>query len=222
MVNDCLTTSGKLISQIARESDILDEEVIRPLNRPFHHQGGIAVLKGNLAPEGAVIKRTAVSQRMMRFKGRAVCFDSEEEAMKSILSGRIKRGSIIVIRYEGPKGGPGMREMLSPTSSVVGMGLSENVALITDGRFSGGTRGPCIGHVAPEAQVGGPIAIIKDGDEISMDISKKKLTLSLSAREIAKRLSEWSPPQTKARKGYLIRYSKMVGSAAKGAVFEDE
>ena len=219
-INDCLTVSGRHISQIGREAEIFDDEVIKSLNKPFHPRGGIAVLKGNLAPEGAVIKQTAVSAKMGRFKGKAICFDSEEEAMKAILAGRIKKGSVIVIRYEGPKGGPGMREMLSPTSSVVGMGLSESVALITDGRFSGGTRGPCIGHIAPEAQIGGPIAIIKDGNEISIDIHNKKLTLNLSQREIEKRLAEWSPPEPKIRKGYLARYARLVGSASKGAVFE--
>ncbi|NQT06669.1 MAG: dihydroxy-acid dehydratase [Candidatus Omnitrophica bacterium] len=219
-INDCMTVSGKHISQIAREADILDEDVIKTLNKPFHAQGGIAVLKGNIAPEGAVIKQTAVSSKMMRFKGKAVCFDSEEEAMKAILAGRIKKGSVIVIRYEGPKGGPGMREMLSPTSSVVGMGLGDNVALITDGRFSGGTRGPCVGHISPEAQVGGIIAIIKDGDEISIDIHKRKLQLNVSTKEINKRLDKWSPPQPKIKRGYLARYAKFVTSASRGAVFE--
>ena len=215
-----MTVSGKLVSQIAREAKIFDEEVIRTLNKPFHPQGGITVLKGNLAPEGAVIKRTAVSSKMMRFKGRAVCFNSEEEAMKSILAGRIKKGDIIVIRYEGPKGGPGMREMLSPTSSVIGMGMGEEVALITDGRFSGGTRGPCIGHIAPEAQMGGPLAIVKDGDEISIDIPKKKLNLNVSQREIQNRFAQWVPPQPKVKKGYLARYARFVTSASRGAVFE--
>lgn len=219
-MNDCMTVSGKNISQIARESEIFDDDVIRSLNKPFHSKGGIAVLKGNLAPEGAVIKRTALSPKMTRFTGKAVCFDSEETAMKSILAGKIKKGDVIVIRYEGPKGGPGMREMLSPTSSVVGMGLSESVALITDGRFSGGTRGPCIGHISPEAQAGGPIAIIRDGDEISIDINKKKLNLEISQKEISKRLTQHSPPQPKVKRGYLARYARFVTSASKGAVFE--
>jgi len=219
-INDCITVSGKLVSQIAREAKILDEEVMRTLNKPFHPQGGITVLKGNLAPEGALIKRTAVSSKMMRFKGRAVPFDSEEEAMKSILAGRIKKGDIIVIRYEGPKGGPGMREMLSPTSSVIGMGMGEEVALITDGRFSGGTRGPCIGHISPEAQVGGPLAIVREGDEISIDIPKKKLNLNVSQREIQNRFAQWVAPRPKARKGYLARYARFVTSASRGAVFE--
>ena len=219
-MNDCMTVSGKNISQIAREAEILDDDVIKSLNKPFHPRGGIAVLKGNLAPEGAVVKQTAVSPKMMKFQGKAVCFNSEEDAMKSILSGKIKKGNIIVIRYEGPKGGPGMREMLSPTSSVVGMGLSETVALITDGRFSGGTRGPCIGHISPEAQAGGPLAIVKNGDGISIDISKKKLELNLSQREIDNRLARWVPPEPKAKRGYLARYARFVTSAAKGAVFE--
>ena len=219
-MNDCMTVSGKLISQIGREAEILDEDVIHSLNKPFHAQGGIAVLKGNIATEGAVIKQTAVSQKMMRFKGKAICFNSEEEAMRAILAGKIKKGSVIVIRYEGPKGGPGMREMLSPTSSVIGMGLGEDVALITDGRFSGGTRGPCIGHVSPEAQAGGAIAIIKNGDEISIDIPKRKLELNISKKDMEKRLSKWSAPQPKINKGYLARYSRFVTSAAKGAVYE--
>lgn len=219
-MNDCTTVSGKFISQIAREAEIFDEDVIRPINRPFHSKGGIAVLKGNLAPDGAVVKRTALSPKMMHFKGKAICFDSEEDAMGSILAGKIKKGSVIVIRYEGPKGGPGMREMLSPTSSVVGMGLSESVALITDGRFSGGTRGPCIGHIAPEAQVGGPIAIVQDADEIVIDIPKRRLHLNISQQKIDKRLAQYSPPQPKVKRGYLARYSRFVTSASKGAVFE--
>ncbi len=220
-MNDCMTVSGKLISQIAREADLLDEEVIRPLKKPFHARGGIAVLRGNIAPEGAVIKQTALSNKMMRFKGKAICFNSEEAAMKAIMAGKIKKGEVIVIRYEGPKGGPGMREMLSPTSSVVGMGLSENVALITDGRFSGGTRGPCIGHICPEAQAGGVIAILKDGDEISIDIPNKSLNVNLSQAQIDKRFRSWSPPQPSIKKGYLARYAKMVTSASRGAVLSN-
>jgi len=219
-INDCMTISGKRNSQIAREAMVLDEDVIKKLDKPFHPKGGIAVLKGNLAPEGSVVKRTAVPAKMMKFKGRAVCFNSEEEAMKAILGGKIKPGNVIVIRYEGPKGGPGMREMLSPTSSVVGMGMSDSVALITDGRFSGGTRGPCIGHISPEAQSGGPLAIVKDGDSITIDITKKKLQLGITQREINKRLSEWAPPKPKVKTGCLARYARFVSSASKGAVFE--
>jgi dihydroxy-acid dehydratase len=156
----------------------------------------------------------------MKFKGRAVCFDSEEGAMEAILAKRIKPGDVIVIRYEGPKGGPGMREMLSPTSAVMGMGLGESVVLITDGRFSGGTRGPCIGHISPEAQAGGPLAIVKNGDSITIDINEKKLTLNCSQKEIAKRMSEWVPPKPKVKTGCLARYAKFVGPASRGAVFE--
>ncbi len=218
-INDVPTVSGKLLGQIAREARILDEDVIRSIDKPFHAKGGISVLKGNLAPDGAVIKRSAVGKSMMKFKGKAVCFDSEEEAMKAIMGGKIKKGSVIVIRYEGPKGGPGMREMLSPTASVVGMGLGDKVALITDGRFSGGTRGPCIGHIAPEAAAGGPIAVIKDGDEITIDVAGKKLKMNISDRELRARLAEWKRPMPKITKGYLARYAKLISSADKGAVY---
>jgi len=218
-INDVMTISGRLLSQIAREAKILDKEVIRSIKDPFHSKGGITVLKGNLAPKGAVIKRTAVSSKMMKFKGKAVCFDSEEEAMHAIMGGKIRAGSVIVIRYEGPKGGPGMREMLSPTASVMGMGLGEKVALITDGRFSGGTRGPCIGHVSPEAANGGPIAVIENGDEIAIDITGKKLTLKISDRELGKRLAKWTRPKAKIKEGYLVRYAQFVSSADKGAVY---
>jgi dihydroxy-acid dehydratase len=219
-LNNVTTISGKYISQIAASGKIFDENIIRRLNNPYHEQGGTAILKGNLAPEGAVIKQSAVSKKMQRFSGHARCFNSEEEAMRSILSGAIKRASVIVIRYEGPKGGPGMREMLSPTSAVVGMGLSENVALITDGRFSGGTRGPCIGHISPEAAVGGPLAIVKDGDQIVIDITNRKVELKLSAKEIKERQSKWRAPQPKVKEGYLARYAKLVSSASEGAVFK--
>ena len=218
-INDTMTVSGKLMSQIAREAKVLDENVIKTVNKPFHPKGGISILKGNLAPDGAVVKRTAVSAKMMKFKGKAVCFDSEEEAMKAIMGGKIKAGKVIVIRYEGPKGGPGMREMLSPTASVIGMGLGEKVALITDGRFSGGTRGPSIGHISPEAASGGPIAIIKDGDEIVIDIQKKVLKVNLTDRELRSRFAGWKRPKPKVTGGYLDRYSYFVSSADKGAVF---
>ena len=218
-INDTMTVSGKLMSQIAREAQVLDEDVIKTINNPFHSKGGITILKGNLAPDGAVVKRTAVSHNMLKFKGKAVCFDSEEDAMKAIMGGKIKKKSVIVIRYEGPKGGPGMREMLSPTASVIGMGLGEHVALITDGRFSGGTRGPCIGHISPEAANGGPIAIIENDDEITIDIPKKKLSVNVSDRQLRQRLAKWSRPKPKVISGYLARYSQLVSSADKGAVF---
>lgn len=217
-LNNTITLSGKRIFDIANEAEIFNEEVIRPFNRPYHKQGGIAVLFGNLAPDGCVVKQSAVSPKMMKFTGRAKVFNREEEAMRVILGGRIKRGQVIVIRYEGPSGGPGMREMLAPTSSIVGMGLAESVALITDGRFSGGTKGPCIGHISPEASAGGPIAILKDGDIISIDIPNRKLEVKLGKPEIEKRFKSWKPIAPKIKTGYLTRYSKLVSSADKGAI----
>jgi len=219
-LNNVTTVSGKYITQIAAGACDFDEDVIRRLNNPYHEEGGIAVLKGNLAPEGSVVKQSAVSKKMQHFSGRARCFDSEEEAMQAILESKIKRAEVIVIRYEGPVGGPGMREMLSPTSAVVGMGLSESVALITDGRFSGGTRGPCIGHIAPEAAVGGPLAIVKDGDQIAIDIPNRKLELKVSQKEVKERQAKWQPRQAKIKEGYLGRYAKLVSSASEGAVFK--
>jgi len=219
-LNNVTTVSGKYVHQIGASSQIDDEDIIRRLNNPYHEEGGMAILKGNLAPAGSVIKQSAVSKKMHHFSGRAHCFNSEEEAMRAILDGKIKNAQVIVIRYEGPIGGPGMREMLSPTSAVVGMGLSEHVALITDGRFSGGTRGPCVGHVAPEAQVGGPIALIRDGDQITIDIPKRKLELKISQKELKERETKWKPPQPKIREGYLSRYAKLVSQADEGAVFK--
>jgi dihydroxy-acid dehydratase len=219
-LDDIMTSSGKLISQIANEAQILDENVIRDYKNAYHKEGGIAVLKGNIAPEGAVIKQTAVSDAMMKFKGKAKVFDSEETAMQAIMNGKIKKGDCVVIRYEGPTGGPGMREMLSPTAAIVGMGLADDVALITDGRFSGGTQGPCIGHVSPEAQVGGPIAAINEGDEIIIDIAARKLDVNLTDSEIKSRLASWRAPEPKETEGYLARYAKVVGSAAEGAILK--
>ncbi len=213
-----ITVSGKKVYEIADSAVIMDEDVIRSVNKPYHKEGGIAIMRGNLAPAGAVVKQTAVTKNMMKFEGKAKVFNSEEEGMKAILAGKIKAGDIVVIRYEGPKGGPGMREMLSPTATIAGMGLSESVALITDGRFSGGTRGPCIGHISPEAMEGGVIAVIKDGDRISIDITKRKVDVLLSDDEIKKRLSKWKPPKPKITKGYLARYVRMVTSAGTGAV----
>ena len=219
-LNNVNTVSGKYISQIAATAQIFEEDIIRRLNNPYHEEGGIAILKGNLAPGGAVVKQSALSKKMQHFSGRARCFDSEEETMRAILDGKIRRAEVIVIRYEGPKGGPGMREMLSPTSAVVGMGLSENVALITDGRFSGGTRGPCIGHIVPEAMVGGPLAIVKDGDQILIDIPKRKLELKLNQKEIKDRQAKWKAPVPKIQSGYLSRYARLVSSASEGAIFK--
>ena len=217
-IHNNVTVSAKDIFAIADSAEVKDVDVIRPLDNAYHREGGIAILKGSLAPEGAVVKQSAVSKGMMTFEGVAKVFDSEEDAMKAILEGKINQGNIIVIRYEGPKGGPGMREMLSPTATIAGMGLSESVALITDGRFSGGTRGPCIGHVSPEAMEGGPIAIVKNGDRIIIDIPKRRIDLKLSNKDIRERLKKWKPPEPKIKTGYLSRYAKMVSSAGKGAI----
>lgn len=219
-LRDNITVSGKTIRAIADEAEILDEEVVRPLSKAHHKQGGIAILKGNLAPGGAVVKQSAVSKNMMKFKGTAIVFDSEEEAMKSILAGKVNAGQVVVIRYEGPKGGPGMREMLSPTSAIAGMGLSESVALITDGRFSGGTRGPCIGHISPEAMEGGPLAAVRDGDLIKIDIPNRAVDLLVPQDEIKNRLRAWRKPAPKIAKGYLARYARSVSSAGEGAIMK--
>ena len=215
-----ITVSGMKIYEIADSAEVVDEDVIRPMNKPYHKEGGIAILRGNLAPDGAVVKQSAVTPNMMRFEGTARVFDSEEAGMKAILDGKIKAGDVVVIRYEGPKGGPGMREMLSPTAAIAGMGLSESVALITDGRFSGGTRGPCIGHISPEAMEGGAIAILKKGDKIRIDITNRKIDVLLSDAEIKERLNKWKPIEPKITKGYLARYARMVSSAAAGAVMK--
>ncbi len=219
-LHDCPTVSGKTIAEIARSGEVFDEDVITPLNNPCHTEGGIAILWGNLAPQGAVVKQSAVSEKVMRFKGKARIFEGEEPAMKAILDKKIEPGDMVVIRYEGPKGGPGMKEMLSPTSAIVGMGLADSVALITDGRFSGGTKGPCVGHISPEAMEGGPIAIVEEGDEILIDIPKRRLELLISEEEIKKRLSGWTAPEPKIKHGWLARYSRLVSSASTGAVLE--
>jgi len=217
-LHNTITVSGEKVHSIASRAAILDEEVIRPFDKAYHKEGGIAVLYGNLAPDGAVVKQAAVGPKMMRFEGRARVFEREEEAMKAILGGKIKGGEVIVIRYEGPAGGPGMREMLAPTAAIVGMGLADSVALITDGRFSGGTKGPCIGHVSPEASSGGTIAVIRENDIIKIDIPARKLEVKLTKTEIAKRFRSWKPVPPKITKGYLARYSAMVLSADRGAV----
>ncbi|MBU0634568.1 MAG: dihydroxy-acid dehydratase [Candidatus Omnitrophica bacterium] len=219
-LQDNLTVSGKKIKQIAAEAEIFDEDVIRPLKRAYHQEGGMAILFGNLAPEGAVVKQTAVSRKMMCFKGRACVYNSEEAVMKDILAGRVRKGSVLVVRYEGPKGGPGMREMLAPTAAIMGMGLAQDVALITDGRFSGGTRGPCIGHISPEAASDGPISAIKNGDRILIDIKRRKLELLITKHDLFQRLKKVRHPAPKINKGWLKRYAKMVSSASFGAVLE--
>jgi dihydroxy-acid dehydratase len=217
-LNNTLNVSGEKTFDIADNARIFDDDVIRSFDKAYHKQGGLAVLSGNLAPRGAVVKQAAVSLKMMKFTGKARVFNQEEEAMKAILAGKIKGGEVIVIRYEGPSGGPGMREMLAPTSAIVGLGLADSVALITDGRFSGGTKGPCIGHVSPEASAGGPIAILKDNDIISIDIPNRKIEVKLSKAEIEKRFKGWKPVEPKIKTGYLKRYSRMVSSADKGAI----
>ncbi|MFH1440691.1 MAG: dihydroxy-acid dehydratase [Candidatus Omnitrophota bacterium] len=219
-LNNTTTVSGNKIFNIADKAQIFDEDVIKPFVNAYHQEGGIAVLFGNLAPSGAIVKQAAVNQKMMKFTGSARVFNREEEAMDAILNGKIKGGEVIVIRYEGPAGGPGMREMLAPTSAIVGMGLADSVALITDGRFSGGTKGPCIGHVSPEAASKGPIAILKDNDIISIDIPKRKIEVKLTKTEIEKRFKTWKSVEPKIKTGYLARYSKMVSSADKGAVLK--
>ena len=220
---DQMTVTGKTVGENLDGFVVLNPkmnaQVIKTLDSPFHEEGGIAVLKGSLAPDGSVVKQAAVSPKMLKHSGPAKVFDSEETAMSAIMAGKIKAGDVVVIRYEGPKGGPGMREMLSPTSAIAGMGLLESVALVTDGRFSGGTRGPCIGHVSPEAQEGGPIALVKEGDIIEIDIPARKLDLKVSQEELAKRKAMFKPPEKKVT-GYLARYRKLVSSASKGAIFE--
>ncbi len=217
-LKDNPTVGGKSIRRIAREAEISDEEIIRPLSRPYHREGGIAVLRGNLAPGGCVVKQSAVSPAALKFAGRAKVFDSEDAANRAIRQGKIRAGDVVVVRYEGPKGGPGMREMLSPTSAIVGMGLGEKVALITDGRFSGGTSGACLGHVSPEAAEGGPIALVENGDVISIDIPGRKIALRVSERELGLRKKLWKPRPPKVKTGWLARYARLVTSAGTGAI----
>ena len=193
--------------------------MIRPLEKPYHTTGGLVFLFGNLSPKGAVVKRSAVDESMLKHRGPARVFESEEEAIKTILARKIKKGEVIVIRYEGPKGGPGFREMLAPTSAIVGVGRDRDIALLTDGRFSGASRGAAIGHISPEAAEGGPIAVVKNGDLIEIDIPKKRLNLLIPDLELKRRLSQWKP-RKKELKGYLRRYARMVTSANTGAIFE--
>ena len=217
---DCLTVSGKTVGQQLQEAAILDDEVIRPFERAYLQSGGIAVLRGNLAPDGAVVKQGAVAPEMMQKSGSARVFHSEEEAVEAIFGGKIYPGDVIVISFEGPKGGPGMREMLAPTSAVAGMGLDREVALITDGRFSGATRGAAIGHISPEAMERGPLAAVREGDLIIIDIPNRKLELDISAEELSRRLAELELPEPKINKGYLARYIRQVTSASTGAIFK--
>ncbi len=219
-IKDNPTVSGKGIKEIISGVDYINDDVIRPREKAYHKEGGIAVLYGNIAPDGAVVKQSGVADSMMRFTGSARVFDSEEAAMKAILNKEIKPGTVIVIRYEGPMGGPGMREMLAPTATLVGMGLGESVALITDGRFSGGTRGPCVGHISPEAYAGGPIALVKDNDRIELDIHARRIELKITKQELKQRAKKWKRPLPKITSGWLSRYAKAVMSANTGAVLE--
>ncbi len=217
---DVITVTGKTIKENIENAEVIDSEVIRPFENPYSPKGGLVILFGNLAPDGAVVKQSAVSPEMMKREGVARVFDSEEDAQKAILGGKINKGDVVVIRYEGPKGGPGMREMLAPTAAIAGMGLDKEVALITDGRFSGGTRGAAIGHVSPEAMEGGPIAIVKEGDIIAIDIPNKSIELKISDEEVQKRKAELKLPSLKVKSGVLYRYAAHVTSAATGAVFK--
>ncbi len=217
-IKDNPTVMGLSTLQLAESIQNVDETVIRSLSNPVKKEGGIAVLFGSIAPKGAVVKQSGVSDKMMTFEGTARCFDSEELAMAALMEGVVKSGDVVVIRYEGPKGGPGMREMLAPTAALMGLGLGDSVALITDGRFSGGTRGPCIGHISPEAAEGGPIALIKDGDRILLDIPNRKLDLLVDEATLAARSAQWTAPEPKIKGGWLARYAKVVTSAYTGAV----
>lgn len=219
---DTISVTGKTLGENIKDCPVKDHTVIRPIDDPYSETGGIAVLKGNLALDGSVVKRSAVAPEMLKHEGPAKVFESEEEAIDAIYKGKIEKGDVVVIRYEGPKGGPGMREMLSPTSAICGMGLDKDVALITDGRFSGATRGAAIGHVSPEAMEGGPIAFVKDGDIIEIDINACVLNVKISDDEMAKRKENWKPNEPKVKTGYLKRYSKLVSSAMQGAVMLDD
>ncbi len=215
---DVLTVTGQTLGANLQGAAVRDDEIVRPFARPIHDRGGIAILYGNLAPDGAVVKQVAVAERMRQRRGRARVFDREEEAVTAILGGAIVPGDIVVVRYEGPRGGPGMREMLAPTSAIQGMGLGEEVALITDGRFSGVTRGAAIGHVSPEAAEGGPLALVVEGDTILVDIPNRCLTLEVDEAELARRRAAWSAPEPRVQSGYLARYARMVTSASTGAI----
>ena len=217
---ECMTVTGKTVGENIKDCINLNPQVIRPIDNPYSQTGGLAVLKGNLAPDGSVVKRSAVAPEMMVHEGPARVFDCEEDAIAAIKGGKINAGDVVVIRYEGPKGGPGMREMLNPTSAIAGMGLGSSVALITDGRFSGASRGASIGHVSPEAAVGGPIALVEEGDMISINIPELSLSLKVSEEELEARKAKWQPREPKVTTGYLARYAAMVTSGNRGAILE--
>ena len=214
------TCTGKTIAENLSGVVNRDPELIRPIDNPYSTTGGIAVLKGNLAPDGCVVKQSAVAQEMMVHEGPARVFDCEDDAIAAIYAGKIVAGDVVIIRYEGPKGGPGMREMLNPTSAIAGMGLDKEVALITDGRFSGATRGASIGHVSPEAASGGPIGLVQEGDIIAIDIPNRSICVKVSEEELARRKANWVCPEPRIKTGYLARYAKMVSSADRGAILE--
>jgi dihydroxy-acid dehydratase len=218
LIEDNPTVSGSTVKEIAARGKITNPDVIRPVDDPYHAHGGIAVLHGNLAPDGGVIKQSAVHEDMHKFEGTAMCFDSEEEGMEAAMAGKIKPGTVLVVRYEGPRGGPGMREMLSLTSALTGMGMEKSVAFITDGRFSGGTRGPAVGHISPEAALGGPIALVRDGDKIVLDIPGKRLDVLVDEAEMERRRTAFKAPEPKIASGFLRRYAAQVQSANTGAV----
>lgn len=220
LYTECMTVSGKTVGENIEGCVNKNPEVIRPIENPYSETGGLAVLRGNLAPDGGVVKRSAVCEQMMVHEGPARVFDCEEDAITAIKSGKIVAGDVVVIRYEGPKGGPGMREMLNPTSAIAGMGLGSSVALITDGRFSGASRGASIGHVSPEAAVGGPIALVKEGDRIQIDIPNLSMNLKVSEEELEARRAKWQPREPKVTTGYLARYASMVTSGNRGAILE--
>ena len=220
LYTDCMTVTGKTVGENIANCVNRDPEVIRPIENPYSETGGLAVLTGNLAPDGSVVKRSAVVEEMMVHEGPARVFDCEEDAIDAIKGGKIVAGDVVVIRYEGPKGGPGMREMLNPTSAIAGMGLGASVALITDGRFSGASRGASIGHVSPEAAVGGPIALVEEGDIIKINIPETKIELKVSDEVLAERKAKWVPRQPKVTTGYLARYASMVTSGNRGAILE--
>jgi len=215
---ESITSTGYSVGENIRGRKILRHDVIRTIDNPYHPVGGIAIMKGNLAPDGCVVKQSAVLPEMMVLSGSAKVFNSEEDATDAIITHQIKKGDVVVIRYEGPKGGPGMREMLTPTSAIVGMELDSHVALITDGRFSGGTRGAAIGHISPEAAEGGPIALIQDGDMINIDIPNRTIELDISQEEMAERRKQWKQPKPKVTVGVLARYAAQVTSGSMGAV----
>jgi dihydroxy-acid dehydratase len=223
LLRDHLTTTGHTVSSNVRNACVMDTDVIRPMDNPYSQAGGLALLRGNLAPDGAVCKAAGVVPEMLQHRGPARVFEQEEDAVKAIYGGQITAGDIVVVRYEGPRGGPGMREMLAPTAAIIGMGLGDSVALITDGRFSGATRGAAIGHVSPEAAAGGPIGLVYEGDTIDIDITAGSLTLLVDDAELSRRRELWCRPPSKALPGsYLERYARLVTSAMTGAVFSRE